>query len=848
MKKVLLSLVLFSILPVIWAEVLLDNPWRAAQDQSFFAMNGSKVFHIPKELETTVKTRIEWMKELGVGWDRSDWWWHVMEPEKGRFDFSIPDKIVDYFEKQHIQIYPILSYGSAWWKGRNSPLTDEDYEDFGKYVYETVSRYKDHFTYWSVWNEPNIVPFWTPEPNPDHYARLLKIAYTQAKKADPDCKICAPVIAPLGAWDKNFTERLFQLGCMDYFDVFDYHYYRNNPPEDEVPVEIADIKALMLRYGEEKPIWISESGVSAPTKDKEKSYKDQAALIVRNQLLAFACGVKRFFYFDLQNWTDKADDTWDSKLGLVEAGGEKKPSFLAYKTMVKEVDFKKVIGRFRRPEEGWDAVLIFDPKHREYILAAWCPGLGNKKKVDFVCEPEDVKIVHPFGDVEMRVLDAPPAPDQFTRTVSVEIDQNPRYIHSVDPFSYLPEASVRLSPEKIYMNPGEKVGFRLEQIFLVDFFEPIPLAEVDIIKSDIPEGLVWDRKNGGLEASKNISPGTKILSTTVRVKRPSKFDTRTREFKTSATVEILPVQTLQIRPYMDKDELKVQATLVNQSPWDLKGAVSLVEIRDTAPKILMKKDVGIVKPQATWREAWMLDKKIVTEYKIPTVWHLKFQDKESKPFRIYTAPFRDNAPVIDGNLEEWKDVPFLVINTKEQMTREPEGWTPSDASSEVYFWFTPDAVNVAARVTDDDPMYNTHPPNFIWKGDALEVYLGFGGPAKRGVLDKKVDFQVGIAPDCEKKRPIVFLFHEDRILEDAKVAAQKIPYGYVIEASIPLKEFGSPVLSSGSLLGLDAAINDLDKADWAPLGNDPGCALMWNGTIRNWIDPSNWGMAVLRKE
>jgi len=114
------------------------------------------------------------------------------------------------------------------------------------------------------------------------------------------------------------------------------------------------------------------------------------------------------------------------------------------------------------------------------------------------------------------------------------------------------------------------------------------------------------------------------------------------------------------------------------------------------------------------------------------------------------------------------------------------------------------------------------------------------------VLDKKVDFQVGIAPDCEKKRPIVFLFHEDRILEDAKVAAQKTQTGYVIEASIPLKHFGSPVLSSGSLLGLDAAINDLDKADWAPLGNDPGCALMWNGTIRNWIDPSNWGMAVLK--
>ena len=845
MKKILLIILLLSLLPIARVALPQNDPWRHAQNQSCFAMNGSKVFHIPGELETTVQKRIEWMKELGVGWDRSDWWWHVMEPEKGRFDFSVPDKIVDYFEKQHIQIYPILSYGASWWKGRNAPLSDGDFEDFGKYVFETVKRYKNHFTYWSVWNEPNIVPFWTPEPNPDHYARLLKIAYTQAKKADPECKICAPVIAPLGAWDKNFTERLFQLGCMDYFDVFDYHYYRNNPPEDEVPAEIADIKALMLRYGKEKPIWISESGVSAPTKDKEKSYKDQAALVVRNQLLCLACGVKRFFYFDLQNWTDNPDDPWDSKLGLVEAGGEKKPSFLAYKTMVKEVDFKNVIGRFRRPDEGWDAVLLFDPKHSKYILAAWCNGLGSTKKVDFVCEPLDVKIVHPYGDVEIRTLNASPAPDQFTRSVSVEIDQNPRYIHSVDPFRYLPEAAVRLSPEKIYMNPGEKVGFRLETSPLVNLFEH---AEAEIIGKTPPEGLVWDEKNGSLEASKDISPGTKTVSANVRVASLLKFDRRILEFKTSAIVEILPVMTIQLRPYMEENALKLQATVINQSPWYLKGALSLVEIRTAAPKILMKKDVGIVQPQATWREDLLLDKKIVTEYKTPFSWQLKFQDKESNPFRIYTAPFRDNAPVIDANLEEWKDVPALVINRKEQITRGPEGWTPSDVSGEVYFWFTPDAVNVAARVTDDDPMYNTQPPNFIWKGDALEVYLGFDGPAKRGVLNKKVDFQVGIAPDCEKKRPIVFLFHEDRIIEDAKVAAQKTPDGYVIEASIPLKEFGSPVLSSGSLLGLDAAINDLDKNDWAPAGNDPGYALMWNGTTRNWIDPSNWGMAVLGKE
>ena len=285
----------------IFGAVEVDDPWEKAQQESFFALNGTKVFHIPGQLETTVNERIGMMKELGVLWDRSDWWWHVIEPEPGKFDFSFPDKAVKYFEKNHIQIYPILCYGAAWWEGHNAPTEEEHFKNYGEYVYQTVKRYKDHFTYWSVWNEPNIRPFWTPEPNPDHYAKLLKIAYRAAKKADPECRICAPVVAPLGEWDQKFVERLYQLGCKDYFDVFDYHYYRNNPPEKEVPAELADIRALMNRYGDDKPIWISETGVSGMIAGKPESYEKQAALVVRNQLLCLASGVKRIFYFDLQN-------------------------------------------------------------------------------------------------------------------------------------------------------------------------------------------------------------------------------------------------------------------------------------------------------------------------------------------------------------------------------------------------------------------------------------------------------------------------------------------------------------------------------------------------------------------
>jgi len=833
--------------------VKIDDPYKEAQAKTYFAINGTKVFHIPNEMNTIVAGRMEWMKELGVLWDRSDWWWHIIEPEPGKFDFTIPDKVVKFFEENHIQIYPILCYGAKWWKDRTAPLKDEEFEQYANYVYETVKRYKDHFTYWSVWNEPNILPFWAPEPNADHYAKLLKLAYKSAKRADPDCKICAPAIAPLGTWDKKFVERLYQLGCKDYFDVFDYHYYRHSAPEPEVPDEIADIKALMHRYGDKKPIWISETGVSSPIKEKEKSYPRQAAYIVRNHLLCLASGVERIFYFDLQNWFDSPDASWDSYLGLVEAGGEKKPSFYAYKTMVKEVNFKKVVGRYRVPKEDLEAVLIYDEKIPEYILAVWLIKEDEKKKIKFICEAKNVKIVHPYGEEEILPFESTSS-SQTTREIIVEIDQNPRYIHSVDKFMYLPEAAIRLIPEKIYVNPGEKQKICLDIHPLVGDRHACPLHKLEIVEEKIPEGIKWNSKTGRLKIGKDVQPGMREIKIVAEVNYGDKSNLKKMRIERTAKIEVLPILSLNLRPYIEGNNLKVQATVNNQSVWKLSGSISLDEVRATIVKTqriaslqLSKCNIGTLKPNETKRMDISLDREIMKNYREPTVWKLKFKNFESKPFRIHSIPFRNSAPVIDANLEEWKDVPQIFINSKEQITRGPEGWNPKEASGDVRFWFTPEALFIAADVIDDEPIFNNNPANLIWKGDAIELYLGFGGPAKRTVIDKSVDFQVGLAPNYEKNEPVAFLFHKDIIIEDAKIATRKTDDGYILEAMIPLKTFGDVKLKDGMLIGLDAAINDLDSDDWAPAGNEPGRALMWNGTEMNWIDPSNWGMAILHK-
>ncbi|MDI6784625.1 MAG: endo-1,4-beta-xylanase, partial [bacterium] len=186
-----------------------SDPYKHEPSRVQFGINALKTFHIPDQLYTEVSTRMGYMQELGVKWDRSDFWWHKIEPNRGIFDFTFPDQAVAFYEKNQIQMYPILCYHSNWAKDGAAPATKEEQELFANYVYQCVKRYKSRLTYWELWNEPNILPFWKPNPNAEQYTSLLKKSYIAAKKANPDCQIVGICIA---GYDPEFLERVYQLG------------------------------------------------------------------------------------------------------------------------------------------------------------------------------------------------------------------------------------------------------------------------------------------------------------------------------------------------------------------------------------------------------------------------------------------------------------------------------------------------------------------------------------------------------------------------------------------------------------------------------------------------------------
>ena len=61
----------------------------------------------------------------GAHWDRCDFWWGRIEPEKGRFFWRDVDWVVQQYRDAGIEVMPILCYASAWSDGA-APTTDEE--------------------------------------------------------------------------------------------------------------------------------------------------------------------------------------------------------------------------------------------------------------------------------------------------------------------------------------------------------------------------------------------------------------------------------------------------------------------------------------------------------------------------------------------------------------------------------------------------------------------------------------------------------------------------------------------------------------------------------------------------
>ena len=382
-------------------------------------------------------------KMFGVKWIRLhpplNTKWFLVEPQKGKFVFD--DEAILSAKRKGFNILGTLGTSPRWASSAPANLTSENahgyraylpksLDDWENYVYQTVKHYKGIIDYWEVWNEPDsgfLKLISSYKSKAKGYASLLKRAYRAAKKANPNAVVVAgpSTHQPPSHWYKKILE----AGAYQYFDIASFHFYPGGISDElnkELLIKYADgIRNVLLEYGQIKPIWETESGLSkissgysymALTNESSiYSAQDAAKHIIKKYIALQEAGVDKWFYYHM--FTLGLPDR-QRYAAFLEWDGAPTPAVAAYavlSSLISDMKFSKTIksnsniqiSRF----SGTDG----------YIDVAWAK---NKQEVICLAAPTEymkVKIIDFMGNMVVRN-------DCNKNGVKLNLDNEPVYV------------------------------------------------------------------------------------------------------------------------------------------------------------------------------------------------------------------------------------------------------------------------------------------------------------------------------------------------------------------------------------------------------------------------------------
>jgi len=209
--------------------------------------------------------------------------WAYVERERGEYDWSHPDRILDHIEYQGLEPIIRLGFIPDWLRDEygeniNANYLDEQGMDyFAEYVAAFVTRYAGRVNKIILWNEPNLNIEWTNTgADPVAYTELLRRVYPVAKAANPDVMILGGALAPTlepprgaGGWDDvDYLNEMYNAGAAPYFDALAAHVYGFSFPPQAEPARdqlnfrrVELLREVMITHDDDhKQVYITEAG------------------------------------------------------------------------------------------------------------------------------------------------------------------------------------------------------------------------------------------------------------------------------------------------------------------------------------------------------------------------------------------------------------------------------------------------------------------------------------------------------------------------------------------------------------------------------------------------------------
>ncbi len=240
---------------------------------------------------------VKMLSEAGFRWVRMDFVWKQTEVEKGKYDFSTYDKLLNALDEHNIRPLFILDYSNPLYDNDRAPSTDEGRRAFTDWAAAGVKRYHGRGILWEIYNEPNTA-FWTPKPRSADYVKLALEVSKAIHQVAPQEQVIGPAVWGM---DFAFLEECFAAGLLNYWSAVSVHPYRKTDPETVV-ADYARVRELIAKHapaGKRVPIISSEWGYSSATFNIGDS--KQASLLARQLLINQSQGIALSIWYDWQN-------------------------------------------------------------------------------------------------------------------------------------------------------------------------------------------------------------------------------------------------------------------------------------------------------------------------------------------------------------------------------------------------------------------------------------------------------------------------------------------------------------------------------------------------------------------
>ncbi len=260
----------------------------------------------------------------GVKFARCQTGWAKCEKQKGVYDFSWLDDIVDNLLKNGVEPWFNVGYGNPLYMPSAPNPTgvgcvpiyygDKAFLGWQNFIKALTEHFCDRITHFEIWNEADLKCFWYPKnPNGKEYGEFVNFTTEIIKKHHNNAKTGGCVHS---MFDMPFIKAFLSTVSPNNLDFFSFHVYTRTP-EHHFSESVKLLSETLNQSGfHNTELWQGESGYpSWAFKDHwllpegTDSEYTQAVYQLRRYFLDFKNNIKRSSFFQMADMWEKAYST-----------------------------------------------------------------------------------------------------------------------------------------------------------------------------------------------------------------------------------------------------------------------------------------------------------------------------------------------------------------------------------------------------------------------------------------------------------------------------------------------------------------------------------------------------------